>query len=260
MIFYRNDLQHQLSYLKDNFNIYGLKASFEDEGCMLDEMFSLRSLTHRCGLNFSIKVGGCEAKTDVINSALLEADAIVAPMIESSFALQKWSETISFFLKKNILNDCRFFINIESRCAYDNVKEILQSCHASKLYGVTVGRSDLARSYGMTKKEVDNDEIFHKTKYILEQAKRKRLNTCIGGSISVDSCEFIENLYSLNLLDKIETRNVIVQLNDSNIKNINDGIEGSILFEKIWLKSKEEYHSSFKDIHNSRIKMIESRK
>ncbi|MAG24330.1 hypothetical protein CMI47_02015 [Candidatus Pacearchaeota archaeon] len=260
MFFYRNDLRNQLKYLKNNFNILGLKSSFEDEGCMIDEMFSTRSLTHQCGIDFSIKIGGCEAKTDVMNSAILEANAIVAPMIESEFALQKWSETVSFFQNKNILNSCRFFINIESKCAYENIQNIINSAYTNTLSGIVVGRSDFARSFGMTKKEVNTDFIFDKTKFVLECAKSKDLITCIGGTISVDSSIFINKLYDLGLLDRIETRNVIIELNDNNIKNISSGIEAALLFEKTWLKSKEEYQSILKDVCSSRIKAIGNRK
>ena len=65
----------------------GIKISFEDEGALLNEMISMRYLTASTGLKLSIKIGGCEAKRDIVDCIDIGCDAIVAPMIESAFSL-----------------------------------------------------------------------------------------------------------------------------------------------------------------------------
>jgi hypothetical protein len=67
-----------------------VKVSFEDEGALLNEIVSMRYLTAKAGLKISIKIGGCEAKRDIMDCIDLCADAIVSPMIESRFALTKF--------------------------------------------------------------------------------------------------------------------------------------------------------------------------
>lgn len=260
MIFHHSELKKKLIYLNEHFFASGVKTSFEDEGSLFEEVSVLGNLAHECNMNFSVKVGGCEAKTDVLNSIILKADSIVAPMIESSFGLQKWAETIDSLIGKDLMDDYDFFINIESKVAYENLKNILNSEYVNRLSGVVVGRSDFVKSYGLTKENVNDDEVFNSVYDIFTQAKEKNLLTIMGGSISGNSKKFIQNLYKNKLLDRIETRNVIIDLTDENIKIIDDAIECALSFELQWLKSKKKYYSNLGQIYQDRIDVIEKRK
>ncbi len=73
----------------------GVKQSFEDEGAVLEDVVLMRQLTSLANLYMNVKIGGCEAKTDIRNCINMGADGIVAPMIESPFALQKFIESTS---------------------------------------------------------------------------------------------------------------------------------------------------------------------
>ena len=44
----------------------GIKISFEDEGALLNEVISMRKLTSSIGVELSVKIGGCEAKRDIV--------------------------------------------------------------------------------------------------------------------------------------------------------------------------------------------------
>ena len=78
----------------------------------------MRQLTSLANLYMNVKIGGCEAKTDIRNCINMGADGIVAPMIESPFALQKFIESTS-----NIKTNR--FINIETKNAVDNIPNAL---------------------------------------------------------------------------------------------------------------------------------------
>ena len=67
----------------------GIKVSFEDEGALYNEIITMRNLTTAVDLELSIKIGGCEAKRDINDCMDLNCDTIVAPMVESKFALNK---------------------------------------------------------------------------------------------------------------------------------------------------------------------------
>jgi hypothetical protein len=43
-------LLKQLDELKQNYNIVGIKQSFEDEGVLLDDVITIRRITELCGL------------------------------------------------------------------------------------------------------------------------------------------------------------------------------------------------------------------
>jgi len=90
------ELQNILSILKE-MGCSGIKVSFEDEGALYNEIITMRSLTTKVGLELSVKIGGCEAKRDIIDCMDLNCDAIVAPMVESKFALNKFLKSVDAY-------------------------------------------------------------------------------------------------------------------------------------------------------------------
>ena len=53
------ELIDQLSYLKKDYNIAGIKQSFEDEGVTYDDVVTMRRITELCGLPLFVKIGIC---------------------------------------------------------------------------------------------------------------------------------------------------------------------------------------------------------
>ena len=72
-----------------NKGVVGVKQSFEDEGVLFDDVVKIKRMCDSSNIFLSIKIGGCEAISDINNCLLLDTDKIVAPMVESEFALQK---------------------------------------------------------------------------------------------------------------------------------------------------------------------------
>jgi hypothetical protein len=81
----------------------------------------------------------------------------------------------------------------------------------------------------------------------------------MGGSISVDSVDFVKKLYKQNLLDKIETRNVVFELDDNNINNLSDAIKNAITFESLWLRSKSSYYMNIGNSYLNRASLLDER-
>ena len=81
----------------------------------------------------------------------------------------------------------------------------------------------------------------------------------MGGSISVDSVDFVKRLYKQNLLDKIETRNVVFELDDNNINNLSDAIKNAITFESLWLRSKSSYYMNIGNSYLNRASLLDER-
>ena len=159
-------------------NLIGIKQSFEDEGVILDDVNTIRNITKYNNLKLSVKIGGCEAKSDIHNCYYIGVDGIVAPMVETEFALQKFIESVSH------ISGIKFYINIESKTAYENIDKILDSPSAKMLSGIVVGRSDFVKSYGYDKSFVNSDFIFQKTYEIMKKAKLYGLETLMGGNLA----------------------------------------------------------------------------
>ena len=95
------------------------------------------------------------------------------------------------------------------------------------------------KSFGLTKQNVNDDEIFNIVNEIFTEAKKYKLMTIMGGNISVKSKDFVKKLYDKKLLDKIETRNIIFKLNKNNVDNL-DNVEKEV-FEKLSKDSFDKF-------------------
>ena len=112
-------------------------------------------------------------------------------MIESPYALHKFISSVY----KNSFNFENLFVNIESKQAYLNIKDILNSSDATHLHGIVLGRTDFIQSFGYTKDKVDSDECLTMAVEIFSLAKNKGLKTLMGGNMNIKSFNFIKTLY-----------------------------------------------------------------
>jgi hypothetical protein len=130
------------------------------------------------------------------------------------------------------------------------------------LKGVVIGRSDLAGSYNLSKSMVNSKKIYNVLNANLKKIKLKKKLVKMGGSITKDSSIFIRNLFKKKLIDRIETRNIEVKLNNKVINNLEYIISLIFKFEVYWLKFKNLNFKLDKIIQKSnlkRVKEIESR-
>ena len=247
-------MNHLVSKLKEISNLYGvigIKLSFEDEGALLEDVISVRRITELCNLQSFVKVGGCEANTDIYNCLKIGVNGIIAPMVETPFAISKFMDCYD--------PRSQFYIVMESKTSYNNIDEILEASK-DKLTGIVVGRSDLSKSYNLNKKEADSDFIYSIVEDTLKRTKKHNLLTTLGGNVSVKSSEFIERMYSYNLLNRIETRNVVIELNNTNITKIDLAIQEAINFEILLLENKLDLSTTLSDDYIKRIDLLKSRK
>jgi hypothetical protein len=242
-----------LKYLNKQYNITGIKQSFEDEGALLSDVTTMRRVTELCGMLMYVKIGGCEAITDINNCVTLGIDSLIAPMIETKYSFQKFINAVSK------IKETSFYFLCETETAYSNIDSILESEEAKKLSGVIVGRSDFTKSHNLDKSEVDSQIISDKVEDIFRKSKNLGLKTTMGGNISTNSVEFIKYLHSNNLLDKIETRNVVVELDDYNVNNLYDTIKSILRYEIQWLRYKAINYNSIGDSYLHRADILKER-
>ena len=128
------DLKESLEKLSKSYGIIGMKQSFEDEGVLLNDVVAFKRVTEVCGLQSYVKIGGCEAKSDLYNCIRMGINGIIAPMVETPFALSKFTDIIEPYS-----NRADAYIVSESKRAYDNVDAILKDGEG-KLKGIIVAR------------------------------------------------------------------------------------------------------------------------
>ena len=245
------NLKEILSKLK-HLGCSGIKISYEDEGALLNEMITMRYLTAFVGVNLSIKIGGCEAKRDIVDCLNLNTDTIVAPMVESAFALKKFANSLKVY---NYNGEKGF--NLETIQAYKSLEEISNEFNLVDF--VTLGRVDFVSSLNKDRNFVNSEEMFEIVSNVFEKAREKNIKCYLGGAISIESKEFIGKLIDKNLLDKFETRYIIFDTSKINFENFNDLLYWANVFEVEWLKLISNRYNLLFNKDTNRIKMIEER-
>ncbi len=246
-----DNLVKVLQILK-NLNCVGIKISFEDEGALLNEVISMRKLTSDVKLDLYLKIGGCEAKRDIIDGKNLDVDGLVAPMIESEFSLDKFIKSTDEYNYKN----CKGF-NLETIQGYNNLESL--SNKFNKIDFITVGRVDFVGSLNKDRTYVDSDEMFEIAKNVFLKAKKNNILCCMGGAISINSKDFIYNLVKENLLDKFETRYIIFKTENMDFEKFEEMLFYANLFEVEWMKYISNRYNDHASKDLKRIKMIEER-
>ncbi len=237
-----------------------IKQSFEDEGANYDEVKLMNEIVKKVNLDHNIKIAGCEAKNDINFCSDLRVDGIVAPMVESNYALTKFMQSIP----KN--NSAKLYVNIETYSAINDIKKILSSKNLNRLNGLVFGRSDIAGSLGLEKKDVNSKKITNLITGAIKYAKKKKskLKIKIGGSISFPSKNVIENLFKKKLINSYETRNIEIKISKNNLNKLDEILKLAFKLEIEWNKFKiknQKIHLNLsqKEFLKKRIKEIKSR-
>lgn len=186
---------------KSSCGIVALKGECEAEGLSRTDLAREALLAARNGLDYLVKIGGCEAKGDMNFLLDVGIDSIVAPMVETAFAMKKYMDMLpsSGFAHRGV--------TIETIAAVENIDEILAAGH--KLTDVTIGRSDLTASY--EGKDVESVRTTEMVKLVARKAKAKGLAVTMGGSISKRTVELLAADEELSgILDFVETRKVVM--------------------------------------------------
>lgn len=257
-----NKLEYQmadvLKTLKNEYGVFEIKAEFEAEGSRMEELMRLKDVTTYAGLPIILKIGGVEAVTDVYNALSIGVKGIIAPMVETAFALSKYLNLIKNMIAEDNVEDIEFAFNLETITAYKNIDQMFNLPDILILNGVTVGRVDLTSSMEQEREAINTScEVYDICETILAKTKKRGFKTGLGGGISKEALPIITKLTEAKLLDKFETRKVVFP--SASYKYGDIAILKALEFELLWLKSKRRFYSRIKVEDENRIAMLEKR-
>ncbi|MDB5701563.1 MAG: aldolase [Sphingomonadales bacterium] len=241
---------------RDQFGVVAVKAEFEAEGTRPDEFLRLLELTQRADLKVALKIGGCEAISDLLASKLYGVDYIIAPMVETPYALSKFIQAKD---KTHGPDEARteFLFNLETQTTLDNLEEMMPL--ASKyLDGIVFGRVDFTLSRNMPRTAINDPSI---TEAVLEVAKacaRDDIELVVGGSIAMEAVEALREFRKVRL-DRFETRKIVFDGAAAEAHWIGAAIANAVEFELLWLKNKRNYYDAIAREDAARIEMMEKR-
>ncbi|MDD5368004.1 MAG: aldolase/citrate lyase family protein [Anaerolineaceae bacterium] len=257
-----NNLEHKmvdvLKDLHENHAVNGIKAEFEAEGTRLEEALRLKEVVSKAGLGLTIKIGGGEALRDMYECRTIGVERVVAPMIESAYALKKFLQATRLAFPVDERDDIKFAVNVETITSCKNFDEMLMVKEIDCLDGIIMGRVDLTGSLGMSREDINCPEVFEITKELFLKSKSKGLENALGGGVSAQSLPFIRQLPP-GMIDRYETRKVIFQCPEALGPSADKGILKAVGFELLWLKNKRGYYQLISQEDDQRLDMLERR-
>ena len=246
-----------LKDLKENHHVIGIKAEFEAEGTRLEEAMRLKEVITKAGLDLTIKIGGCEAIKDMYEARTIGVKTIVAPMIETPYAMKKYVKATNFVFPKEEREEIKFLINLETITGFKNIDDFVNEENFSDIDGVVLGRVDMTGSMGLTREDINSDQIFEIARVISEKMKNAKKDMVIGGGVSAHSLPFFKKL---PYLSRFETRKIIFDAEGAlQDPNAGKGILKAVGFELMWLKNKREFYGMIYREDDARLTMLENR-
>lgn len=247
-----------LKELKEKYSAVGVKAEFEAEGTRTEELMRLKEVCLAAKVSLTLKIGGSEAVRDMYDARAVGVDYLVAPMVETPFALQKYLRAINVVFPQDEQEKIQFLINVETVQAVQNFADMLKIPEIKKLNGIVVGRVDLVGSMGLDRRSANSEKVFNITQDLLKKAKQQKMTCVVGGAISIDSLPFLRTL-SEGLLDRYETRKICFLCPRALGEDAEKGIQKAVEFELLWLKNKQNYYKAIYEEDDKRITMLEER-
>lgn len=241
---------------RDQYGVVAIKAEFEAEGTRPDELLRLLELTWRADLKFALKIGGCEAVSDLHASKLYGADYIIAPMVETPYALSKFVDASSKVYGAE-RDGTQMLFNLETETTLGNLDAMLPLA-AGEVDGIVFGRVDFTLSRGLPRGAINDRAITDAVLRVAEACADRGLELVVGGSVAVEAAPALREIRAVRL-DRFETRKVVFDGAAVENADFEAGIANAVAFELDWLKNKRDYYRSIADEDLARIRMIEER-
>ena len=241
---------------RDRYNVVAVKAEFEAEGTRPDEFHRLLELAQRADLKVALKIGGCEAVSDLLSSKIYGVDYIIAPMVETRYALSKFIDAKN---KTHGSSDqgTEFLFNLETETTLHNLDE-MSALAKGNVDGIVFGRVDFTLSCGMERTAVNDTRITDSVLQVAQACADIDLELVVGGSVSNDAVDALRQFRSVRL-DRFETRKIVFDGLAVESDSIYDGIANAVAFELDWLRNKRDYYGEIANEDASRIAMMEKR-
>lgn len=244
---------------REEFGVLATKAEFEAEGTRTDELLRLLEIANKADVGLALKVGGCEAIRDMLEAKQFGVRYIIAPMVETPYALSKYIAAKDKVYSSDEQDDVSFLFNLETITAFNNLSLMLQLAAASSgCDGVVFGRVDFSGSIGAGRDGIESEEVTAAVEAAAAACRECGLEFVVGGAVSIDAVPNLRRFKAVHL-DRFETRKVVFSGSALESPSLAKALRQAVHFELLWLLNKSEYYGLMHREDKKRIQMLESR-
>jgi len=242
------------------YDIVGTKAEFEAEGTRTDELLRLMEIANKAGAKVGLKIGGCEAIKDLYESKQFGVSYIIAPMVETPYALSKFIKARELVYSSEEAKDTKFLFNCETKTTVNNIDQMIDICKTNKhlIDGIVFGRVDYVGSLNLSREYIETESTSKDVLLVSNKCKEIGIDFVVGGAVSYDARVNLKLFFS-NHLSRFETRKIIFNSTALNLNTLQQALKDAVHFELLWLSNKREYYSRMYQEDNKRIEMLEAR-
>jgi len=244
---------------KGEYGVVATKAEFEAEGTRTDELLRLLEIANKADVGLALKVGGCEAIRDMLEAKQFGVRFIIAPMVETPYALSKYIAAKDKVFSPEEQEDVSFLFNLETITGYKNLDAMLEIASAKPgCNGVVFGRVDFSGSIGVGRTGIESEQVTTSVEIASRACLSRGLDFVVGGAVSIDALANLQRIKAIHL-SRFETRKVVFSEAALDSPHIAKALRQAVHFELLWLLNKREYYGLMHREDQSRIEMLESR-
>ena len=244
---------------REEFGVVATKAEFEAEGTRTDELLRLLEIANKAGVGLALKIGGCEAIRDMLEAKQFGVRYIIAPMVETPYALSKYIAAKDNVFTQEEQEDVSFLFNLETITSYNNLLPMLElAASESGCNGVVFGRVDFSGSIGLGREGIESVYVTQAVENAAQACRDRNLEFVVGGAVSIDALANLKRVNSIHL-DRFETRKVVFKASALGSDSLPCALRQAVRFELLWLLNKREYYGLMHREDQARIEMLESR-
>ena len=125
----------------------------------------------------NIRIGGCEAIKDMFDAIALGSDRIIAPMVESAYALKKYLAAVNIVYPADPRPNVEFLITSRPSRPFATSRRCCNCPKSAGFDGIVIGRVNLTGSLGLTREDINNATILDLSMQAAALAKTKGLQS-----------------------------------------------------------------------------------
>lgn len=249
------ELRTRLKKLKAEHHVVALKTGTEVEDMDFGEIEVMRKISSERGqaiMPLVVKIGGVEARRDMRDCLAIGVDVMLAPMVETVYALVNFVETAKALMQETG-RQANLAINLETSTAVKNLDAMIATNAFQALSQVTIGRGDLSKSMHLS---VDDEEVLTATRNVLTKLARQKKLTSVGGGLSVHN---IEHMSEVLPSDRFNTRHIAFENSEAFARNASRHLSEGLYFEQAMYEALALMNPGRAAFYTERNRQLEER-